>query len=238
MSKTEDIINFVKRIRIVNQGLIANGQSWPESFLVLTAIRGLDVKRYKEFLKSFHTGIISVATLNSLIIAVGKFEGLSSVIPTDTSSGSTSTSGPLLGTANNTTSSAPAPASSPCDKFSGTDWSQNDARKLMDKFQCFICRKDEHKWPKCPLFKHWNISKKKGHPRPNDTNRLKLQLQLPRILLHLVLGLVKAVMSLAEMFHLSLLGMILLMFSESLLKILQMLILSLRQSRFRQFVFT
>lgn len=44
MSRTEDIINFVKRIRIVNQILIANGQSWPESFLVLTAIRGLEAK--------------------------------------------------------------------------------------------------------------------------------------------------------------------------------------------------
>ena len=177
MSKTEDIINFVKRIRIVNQGLIANGQSWPESFLVLTAIRGLDVKRYREFLKSFHTGVISVPTLNSLIAAVNKFEGLSSVIPTDGSSGSTSTSGALLGTANNTTNPAPAPAPVPapttspstCDKFSGADWSLNDAPKLMDKFQCFICRKDEHKWPKFPMLKYWNISKKDGHPRPNET---------------------------------------------------------------------
>lgn len=40
---------------------------------------------------------------------------------------------------------------------------------MTDTFQCFICRKDEHKWPKCPLLKHWNIFKKEGHPRPNES---------------------------------------------------------------------
>ena len=90
MSKTEDIINYIKRIRIVNQGLTANGQSWPESFLVLSAIRGLDSKRYKEFIKSFHTGLLSVPTLNDLITSVNKFEGLSNVIPTETSTGTNS----------------------------------------------------------------------------------------------------------------------------------------------------
>lgn len=62
MTKTEDVINFVQRIRLLNSSLAQNGQQRSEALLVLTAIKGLDVIRYIDLISSFWSGVHSPTT--------------------------------------------------------------------------------------------------------------------------------------------------------------------------------
>ena len=168
MQTKESIISFISRIRTINKDLTSNGQPWPETSLTLLAIQGLDSRRYGDLTTSFLSGVHSASTLTRLTQIVATYNKLNNIGAGSEYHTANATNSSLSKepSENKQDTSTNKPNSLPLDKFSADGWKQEDAKTLMHKYKCFVCRTNAHLWSskQCPLLRHWSIDKKKSHP--------------------------------------------------------------------------
>lgn len=174
MLKKESIFSFISRIRTLAKDLNHNGQSLSESYLTLIAIQALDNHRYADLVNSFMTGTHKASNLTDLTTIVTSYNRLNNI-----EVGIEINAGKANAANSDNVSTAPSPPStqqptaknaSPIDKFASDGWTIDDFRTLMFKYKCGMCRKNDHIWTACDLFKNWKIDKKDSHPRPNEND--------------------------------------------------------------------
>lgn len=178
MHRNESVINYVKRIILISLSLTENGQTWPESHLTLTAIKGLDARRYSKLLEAFHVGNRSASSLREFTQILTKYDTRKGLLLSHSSApqNSIQPSGSANAISSQTSAPTPAPntfpvssSASTCDLRTDVGWSENMTKQLMRKYKCPLCRVQDHLWPNCPHLKHWDIKKNSSHPRPNPT---------------------------------------------------------------------
>ena len=167
MHRNESVLNYVKRIRLLSISLTQNGQSWPETHLTLTAIKGLDSRRYSKLIEAFHIGNRCASTLREFIQIVTKYDSRKNLLQSHSSLPQPSPSGNANAVSSSSSSSVPAPAATPvCDPLTDVGWTDSMTKELLRKYKCCLCRTQDHMWPSCPHLKHWDIKKKSTNKSP------------------------------------------------------------------------